>query len=191
MKMKIRIYDTEAATEYHVDGKDLLIPAKNFGDSANHCYVGVFRSMKADQQTWYLGNLFMKDYYIVYDMTPYDERNENYIQIGIAPQNHKMIIGEEHYDPDSPDYKPEEEDIDQSEEIDKDKEDPYDDDEYDKHEHDRDEEIEEHNADMDEDAVDPEESGFGSFIGEHKALFIIVGTLILLAVIGAFVYCCR
>lgn len=83
--MKIRIYDAAASYDYKIDGADLLIPAKNLGDSADHCYVGVFRSLRADQQTWYLGNLFMKKYYIVYDMTPYDERGENYIQVGIAP----------------------------------------------------------------------------------------------------------
>jgi hypothetical protein len=97
-----------------------------------------------------------------------------------------MIIGEEHYDPDSPDYKPEEEDIDQSEEIDSDdgKVDPYDDDDYEKHEHDRDEEIEEHNAGIDEDAVDPEE-------GVGKVPFIIGGAVVLLLAIGALVWCCR
>jgi len=97
-----------------------------------------------------------------------------------------MIIGEEHYDPDSPDYKPEEEDIDQSEEIDSDdgKVDPYDDDDYEKHEHDRDEEIEEHNAGIDEDAVDPE-------AGVGKVPFIIGGAVVLLLAIGALVWCCR
>lgn len=97
-----------------------------------------------------------------------------------------MIIGEEHYDPDSPDYKPEEEDIDQSEEIDSDdgKVDPYDDDDYEKHEHDRDEEIEEHNAGIDEDAVDPEE-------GVGKVPFIIGGAVVLLLAVGALVWCCR
>ena len=128
----------------------------------------------------------MKKYYVVYDMTPYDERGENYIQVGIATQNHKMIIGEEHYDPDSPDYKPENKDIDQSEEINNDdgKVDPYDDDDYEKHEHDRDEEIEDHNADMDEDVVDPEEDG-------NNTGFIVGGTVFALLAIGIAVYFCR
>lgn len=190
MGMKIRIYDTIRAMDYTIDGADLLIPAKNLGDSADHCYVGVFKSTNADQQTWYLGNLFMKKYYVVFDMTPLDELNRNYIQVGIAPQNHKMIIGEEHYDPSSPDYKPEDEKIDESTEIDVDdgKVDPYDDDDYEKHEHDRDEEIDEHNADINEDDVDPEDS---SFMEENKVLLIIGGTVILMLIIGAFLYCCR
>jgi len=97
-----------------------------------------------------------------------------------------MIVGEEHYDPDSPDYKPEDKDIDQSEEIDNDdgKVDPYDDDDYEKHEHDRDEEIEDHNAGIDEDEVDPEEES-------SKIPFIVGGTVLLMMMIGALVYCCR
>ena len=46
--IKIRIYDAEAATDYHVDGRDLLVPSKNFGDDADHCYVAVFRSRRGD-----------------------------------------------------------------------------------------------------------------------------------------------
>jgi len=63
----------------------MLIQAKDLGDrTSNNCYVGVFRSLNANQETWYLGNLFMNKYYVVYDMTPYDEQGKDYIQVGIA-----------------------------------------------------------------------------------------------------------
>jgi hypothetical protein len=40
----------------------------------------------------------MKDYYVVYDQTPYDERSEQYNQIGIALQNNNAEMLKRHYD---------------------------------------------------------------------------------------------
>ena len=60
-------------------------------------------------KTYKLGTLVIKDYYVVFDMTPYDERNENYIQIGIGKKNTDDVIGLQHYEPSSVDYSPEEE----------------------------------------------------------------------------------
>jgi len=34
----------------------------------------------------------------VFDMTPKDERNEDYIQVGIGRQNDVNLFGDEHYD---------------------------------------------------------------------------------------------
>lgn len=86
----------------------------------------------------------MNKYYVVYDMTPYDEHGKDYIQVGIGLQNPKMIMGEQHYNPDSDVYKPEKEEIDQSTDIDG-KDDSYDDEDYEKHVDDREEEIASHN----------------------------------------------
>lgn len=36
------------------------------------------------QDKWYLGNIFMKKYYMAFDMSPYEERNQNYLQVGIG-----------------------------------------------------------------------------------------------------------
>jgi hypothetical protein len=36
---------------------------------------------------WHIGSAIMKDYYVVYDQTPYDERQEKFNQIGIGLQN--------------------------------------------------------------------------------------------------------
>ena len=38
------------------------------------------------QQTWYLGNLFMKKYYTAFDMTPNELYSKNYLHIGIGLQ---------------------------------------------------------------------------------------------------------
>ena len=36
-----------------------------------------------------MGNIVMYNYYIAFDMQPFDEENQDYIQIGFAPRNEK------------------------------------------------------------------------------------------------------
>jgi hypothetical protein len=36
---------------------------------------------------WIIGNVILKKYLIVYDLTPFNEHHKNYIQVGIAPKN--------------------------------------------------------------------------------------------------------
>ena len=61
------------------------------------CYLPVFRSMKGDQNTWYLGNLFMNYFYLVFDMSPYDDFGKDYITIGVGPINPSNLIGNSSY----------------------------------------------------------------------------------------------
>merc|ERR1711998_152620 len=75
--------------------RDVLVTGTAFGDSPNTCYLSIFKSKKADQTTWYLGNLFMTEYYVVYDATPKDERGENYIQMGLGRQNPEQLLGDD------------------------------------------------------------------------------------------------
>jgi len=63
--------------------EDNLVPGSHLGDSDYVCYSPVFMSDN-DELTWYFGNMFMNNYYTVFDMTPFSERNENYMQIGFA-----------------------------------------------------------------------------------------------------------
>ena len=39
-----------------------------------------------------MGSIFTKKFYVVYDMTPYDERGEDYIQIGFGVQNNSADV---------------------------------------------------------------------------------------------------
>lgn len=66
-------------------------------EEANYCYLAVFKSQTSQTETWYLGNVFMRDYYVVLDMTPKDARGENFIQIGLAKQRTTVSYGSEHY----------------------------------------------------------------------------------------------
>ena len=70
--------------------KDLLISGSEIGDSDDTCYFAIFKSSMSQKsfddkfndvvsQMWTLGTIVLKQYYVVLDMTPYDERQEEYI----------------------------------------------------------------------------------------------------------------
>lgn len=52
----------------------MFVEGVDFGDSTNTCYIPIFyNDRNKDDNTWYLGNLFMHKYYIILDMTPREE----------------------------------------------------------------------------------------------------------------------
>ena len=53
----------------------------------------IFGQKDATIDTWFLGDVFMSEYYTVFDMTPLDEEGEDYIRIGIAKANPSDTIG--------------------------------------------------------------------------------------------------
>jgi hypothetical protein len=78
------------------------VPGTEFNDVEDSCYLAIFKNTGAvnsgvGANSWYVGNIFMKEYYVVYDMTPRDERNEDFIQVGIGRQNNVNLFGDEHY----------------------------------------------------------------------------------------------
>jgi len=70
---------------------DMLLDGPLIGEDSGTCFFGVFKSEAAD--TWYMGNQMMKDYYVTFDATAADERNEDYITFGIAKKlaNHTLV----------------------------------------------------------------------------------------------------
>lgn len=65
----------------------MLIPGNKLGDTINTCYIGIFKSSEIKQDTWYIGNVVMKDYYAVFDLTPADDEaggKADFIQFGIG-----------------------------------------------------------------------------------------------------------
>jgi hypothetical protein len=64
-----------------------------------------------------IGNIFMKKYYVVYDMSPL-EHDKNWIQIGIGEQNFDFLAGSQHYDPSSQIFSPEDKLFDSSDVMD-------------------------------------------------------------------------
>ena len=54
--------------------EDNLVPGSHVGDDKGDdvCYTPFFISDN-DSHTWFFGNMFMNDYYTVFDMTPFME----------------------------------------------------------------------------------------------------------------------
>lgn len=62
--------------------------------------------MLGDSSTWHMGIPFFKQYYVVFDHTPFDERKQDFITVAIAPKNplfmgigNQTIPGEEEHQP--------------------------------------------------------------------------------------------
>lgn len=56
--------------------EDYLVPGSHLGATDAICYIPVFKSVDDhNTDTWYFGNLFLENYYTVFDMTPSTEHN--------------------------------------------------------------------------------------------------------------------
>ena len=71
--------------------EDYLVKGSHVGDSDEFCYCPVFIA-DDDSKIWYFGNMFLNDYYVVFDMTPYTERGENYMQMGFGKQTKTSLV---------------------------------------------------------------------------------------------------
>jgi hypothetical protein len=67
--------------------RDLLAPGADFGDRADYCYIGVFESQSGVDDLWEIGSKFFRRYYVVYDASVYQERDQDFLLLGIAPKN--------------------------------------------------------------------------------------------------------
>ena len=80
--------DTATTFDFITKPGTLFIDGKNFGMTENSfCYLPVFRHHLTNPDTtnaWYLGSLFMMEYVVVYDNTPFDEHGLTYCQIGFG-----------------------------------------------------------------------------------------------------------
>jgi len=94
--------DGQSANTYSFpSNNNFLIPGDVFGDSSDTCYIPVFKST-LDDNTVYYGNIWMNYFYVVFDMSPLDEHNQDYITVGVAPINPEHIVGQEQYNPPTP-----------------------------------------------------------------------------------------
>jgi len=85
--------------------QELLIPGSHIGESDDNCYVAIFKSgSNKGINEWLFGSPLFQQQYIVYDMTPSDERGQKYAYVGFAPKNPINNVLAAHYDKSSPDY---------------------------------------------------------------------------------------
>lgn len=86
----------------------MMVDGTYFGDTAKTCYIPVFyhglERTDKDKKTVFVGNTFMQDYYVVYDMSQYEA--DGYLQVGIAPQGKWNIGLAKQYDRGSGYYAP-------------------------------------------------------------------------------------
>lgn len=68
----------------YINGEDIMTSYKD------RCYISIFAN--ENKYRMYVGNIMMAKYYIVFDMTPFSERGESFIQVGIAEQAPKMPL---------------------------------------------------------------------------------------------------
>ena len=90
--------DTGASFRLDISPDRLLIDSYDLDNTnEDRCYFAVFPQTQGRQDAWYLGNLILAEYYLVFDMDDYfNGRVENHIQIGFAKKNPAGITYEKH-----------------------------------------------------------------------------------------------
>jgi hypothetical protein len=73
--------------ELKLAASTFLVPGEQVGLSAGRCAIAAFKQTQGRQDAWYLGNIILADYYMVFDMTPQSEHGEGFVQIGFAQMN--------------------------------------------------------------------------------------------------------
>ena len=76
-----------------------MVPGSLLGDNDNVCHFAIKKNLNENDDTIYVGNMFLRNHYVFFDMSPIDERNDQYLLVGIGDRNPKDVIGESHYNP--------------------------------------------------------------------------------------------
>lgn len=95
-----------------IPGKHLKVDGSEFGEP-NTCHYGVYKSA-SDADKNFIGTVLMKEYYVIFDMSPYDQFNQDFIQIGLGLKASGVDIAALRYDYNSSSYAPESKDTDSS-----------------------------------------------------------------------------
>ena len=62
--------------DHKLNTESLFIPGSEIGDKFESCVIPLFKhNVPSKQDTYIIGNVFFKEYYVVFDMTPFDENN--------------------------------------------------------------------------------------------------------------------
>ena len=83
------MYDESRGLYLYIDTTQLYLSGEHFGAHSDQCYIPVFdhkKTAKDDLDRVYVGNIFLKRYYLVFDMSPL-ENDDEYIHVGIGLRN--------------------------------------------------------------------------------------------------------
>lgn len=100
-KWNIKIIDSTHANDFDLEFllEELLIPGHLVGKTDNICVVSVFKSgTTKGSNVWLFGGPLFEKFYVVYDMTPHNERAETYAHVGLGTKNTANDILKSHYD---------------------------------------------------------------------------------------------
>lgn len=98
--LKFEIADENNYNDYKMTTDDLLVDGDKFSEGVDtQCRLAVFdHGDAAEKEIFILGNLFLKNYYLVFDMS-YLETDLNFLQVGLALVNPGDAAGaRKHYD---------------------------------------------------------------------------------------------
>jgi len=103
---RITIADDEQSQTFIIPQKSFMIPGKLLGDDrSDTCHFAIRKNInQSDTNTVYVGNMFLRDHYVFLDMSPYENENADYLNVGIADRNPGDVIGEAHYNPNNKNY---------------------------------------------------------------------------------------
>ena len=92
MQIQLNNYDFEIKLD------DLLVDTTYQGSTTGECTLGVMaEQMFNEDLIWHAGSLLMQNHYFVYDQTPNDEKNQGFVQIGIAERNVNSDVFNDQY----------------------------------------------------------------------------------------------
>jgi hypothetical protein len=75
---EFRMYDLLKNYQFKIKTENMLVDGKHFGDTSDTCYIPVFHhgleGTEEHKKTVFIGNTFMQEYYVIYDMSQYDSK---------------------------------------------------------------------------------------------------------------------
>ena len=87
----VNLFDGFASTKkewfFRVKQRDLMISGSAFGDEEDTCYLAVMNNNIVNEKhnVWYVGNILLQEYYIVFDASARDPNSTHKnLRIGFA-----------------------------------------------------------------------------------------------------------